>query len=157
MITGILAVAWLTGLAWTAWSGPGGAAAGAAVAALPAAVAYRARPPLALCLGAVCAGVALLATARWQTATRPPPPSSIAHLIDDGPVRVHGVLRADPEERVRSQRLRVAVREVVTAEGRRPAAGGLLVRVPLGRTLRAGDTVEVEGRVSAPPELARFA
>ena len=156
MITGILAVAWLAGLSWAAWSGPGGAVAGAALATLPAAWAYRARPPLALCLGAACAGVALLATVRWETATTPPPPSSIAHLIDDGLVRVHGVLRADPEERERSQRLRIAVREVDTSEGRRPATGGLLVRVPLGRTLRAGDAVEIEGRLSAPPELAHF-
>ena len=156
MITAVLAAAWLIGLACAAWGAPGGPWAAAGLAALPATTLCHRRPSLALSLAAVSAGLGLLATARWEASTGPPPPSSIARLVDSGPVRLHGVLRSDPEERERSQRLRVAVREVETAEGRQAASGGVLVRVPLGRRLRAGDVVALDGHLAAPPELPHF-
>lgn len=156
MTTALVAAAWLLGIAAAAWglpAGPGSAAAGAALGAFL----WRRRTDLpTAALACACAGVALLAAARWQTTTRPPGPDDVAHLIDAGPARLRGVVRGDAEERERSQRLRVAVREVLTTSGPRPLTGTLLVRTALGRRYRDGDVVELTGHVSAPPALSGF-
>lgn len=156
MTTVLVAAAWLLGIAAAAWglpAAPGSAAAGAALGSFL----WRRRTDLSTAaLACASAGVALLAVARWQTATRPPGPDDVARLIDAGPVRLRGVARGDAEERERSQRLRVAVREVLTTAGPRPLTGTLLVRTTLGRRYRDGDVVELTGHVSAPPVLSGF-
>src|SRR5579884_909112 len=149
MLTIVLAAAWLIGVAGAAWAAPGGAWTTALLATVPAVAGYRRRPALMLCAAPVCAGMALLAAARWQAVTKPPPVTSVAQLVGGGPVRLHGVLRSDPEERMRSQRLRVEVREADTGAGWWTATDAVLVRVPLGRTFRAGDAVLLEGRLTA--------
>ncbi len=152
----MLVAAWLIGVTYAAWQGPGGPWAAGALAALLAAGTSRRRPMPALLLGLVAAGVALLGVWRQQAAAAPPPASDIAHLIDAGPVRLHGIARVEPEERERSRRLRLRVQSVDTGEGWRPATGGVLVRLPLAPPIHAGDVVRLEGRLTAPPELPHF-
>jgi competence protein ComEC len=152
--TAVVAAAWLLGIAAAAWGLP--AAPGSAGAALGVFL-WRRRTDLpTAALACACAGVALLAAARWQAVTRPPGPDDVAHLVDAGPVRLRGVVRGDAEERERSQRLRVAVRELLTTPGPRPLTGTLLVRTALGRRYQDGDVVELTGHVSAPPALSGF-
>jgi competence protein ComEC len=90
-------------------------------------------------------------------ANRPPPPSSVVYLVEHGPVRLHGTVRADAEERDRSMRFVVNAHTVEQGGVQRPASGGVLVRVAVGRTLRAGDMVTLEGHLALPPELPHFA
>ncbi len=156
MTTALVAVAWLLGIVAAAWGLPAAPAVAAAGAALYPLLWRHRADRSTIALACACAGVALLAGARWQAATRPPGPDDVSRLVDAGPVRLRGVVRGDGEERERSQRLRVAVREALTAAGSRPLTGTLLVRTPLGRPYRAGDVVELVGHVSAPPVLSGF-
>ncbi|MBI2760718.1 MAG: ComEC/Rec2 family competence protein [Chloroflexi bacterium] len=155
MPTIAVALAWLVAVMWAAWSWPGGLPAAVCAGATIGAVAFHRRPAPAVLMAAVCAGVALVASARWEAVTSGPP-SDVARLIDAGRVRLYGTVRADGEERERSMRLRVDVTEVVDAAGQRKASGGVLVQTALGRSFRAGDRVEVEGRLTAPPDLPNF-
>ncbi len=155
MTTALIAIAWLFGIAAAAWGLPGTPWSATAAALGP--LLWRRRADLSTAvLACVCAGAALLAVARWQAATRPPGPDDVARLVDAGPVRLRGVVRGDGEERERSQRLRVAAREALTAAGSRPLTGTLLVRTSLGHPYRDGDVVELAGHVSAPPLLSGF-
>lgn len=156
MTTALLAMAWLVGLGWAAWALPGGTPLAVLFAIGPVAVAYRQRPAVLLCAAAGCAGVALLAGARWQAATMPPPATSVAWLVDAGDVRLRGVVRDEPEERERSRRLRISVRQADAGAGWQAASGGVLVRVPITTRVRAGDTVLLSGHLTPPPDLPHF-
>lgn len=156
MVTVLIAIAWLVGVACAAWSAPGGVIAPLVAPAAIALTVRRNRPLEGVALAVLCAGVAVLAVARWQAATAPPPAGSIAYLASGGRMRLHGVLRGDPQIGARSQRMRVDVHEADTGSGWRPVSGSVLVRVALGRQYRDGDAVLIDGRLSLPPELDHF-
>jgi competence protein ComEC len=151
--TGLLALGWLFGLLGAAWAP--GAPWGVIAAALLPPVLLRRPLPVACATAAGCAGLALLAMARWNAVAHAPP-SDMARLIDAGPVRLTGVVRDDIDERGRSARFYVDVRARIDGPGQDRATGGVLVRVAPGRAIHGGDLIEVAGNVSPPPQAPDF-
>ncbi|MEX1255910.1 MAG: ComEC/Rec2 family competence protein, partial [Dehalococcoidia bacterium] len=165
MTLAYLAAAWLLGLLAAAVAGevwwPGVAAMGAA--GLAGAVLYR-RPQVAL-LGLACAGIFVAGGARYLDQRPPDEPAGIAlynapadSTLDAAPVRFRALVADEPEERGRSQRVRLDVREVfdLTTDQWAPSSGGVLMRRGLFPTHEYGDVIEVEGELETPPSFPDF-
>jgi competence protein ComEC len=82
--------------------------------------------------------------------------NAAAHYSDGAAMRIRGVLRDDPDVRDTSQRFAISVRQIQLRAEWRDASGGALVRVGPLPEYRAGDVVELEGRLESPPQLDGF-
>lgn len=147
LIGGIAASATLGSGAWPL--------AGALALAAAAHAVARGRPALALHAIAL---PALLATgiALEQRSQAPPPDDAVSHFNGGPSMRIRGVLRDDPDIRDTSQRAAISVRQAQVNGAWRHASGSVLVRLPLLPRHRAGDVLELEGELRAPPALDGF-
>jgi competence protein ComEC len=150
-----LAAAWLAGIVAAAlWDAP--MAAAAAVAAVGLALALGQRRPQPLVLGLL--GAALFAGAVWRyDESRPPTePTGIAAYNDEEAVRFRALVVEEPEVRGRVQRMRIEARELWEAGAWRSTDGGALLRRSAVPRYHYGDLLEVEGKLSTPPDLDDF-
>ena len=135
---------------------PVAAATGGALAAVVAALLGR-YGWLAIVLGAALLGTGAGA---WRQATTDPagsdPRASVASLVDGQDHRVSGVVADDP--RPRADRLQLVLSNVVAdAEAPRRFADRLLVWLPRGHDVRAGDRIGISGRVELAEDFDGFA
>ncbi len=151
-----LAGAWLLGIL-------GGAAAGEvwwpavgalATAGLAAALLER-RWQLAL-VGLLAAGLFVAGAWRYIDQRPPAEPTGIAAHNGGAPVRLRGLVTDDPDASGRSQRVRVAVREVYANGAWQTADGGVLVTTGLFPRYHYGDLLEIDGKLAVPPSFAGF-
>ncbi len=168
MILGLLAFAWLLGVAAAAFTGGDPWAALAAAAGLSAA-SFALRPrPWTLAFIALAAALIFAAAWRYESTAPPDAPSGIARLncppktqsSDDDPkcdaVLYRALVAAEPDERGSTVRYRLAVREV-HADGRwRPESGGVLMRVAPFPRYDYGDLLELRGELETPPTFDEF-
>lgn len=149
-----LAAAWVLGIVVAAlgreppW--PAVAAAGILLAVLPIARRKASLALLALgCLGLFAGGIL-----RYQADEPPEQPGGIALLNDsDAPVTFRALVTDEPDERERSLRVRLEMKEVLENGEWRPTEGGVLMRQGLFPRYRYGDLIEVSGKLETPPEL----
>lgn len=156
MTLGVLALAWLLGIAAAAFSGSDPWAAVAAASAL-AAITFAFRPR-ASTLALVALGAVLVLAAAWRyDSTRPPDaPTGIARLNDDADVRFRALIDAEPDDRGSYVLYRLAVRERLTDRRWRPESGRVLMRAAPFPQYEYGDLLEVEGALETPPTFAGF-
>jgi competence protein ComEC len=156
-----LLLAWCAG----AWCAGIGAAAMFGADAWPLAIATGGgalamamvrRNPMAAACAVVLPAIFLAGVAREQMSHRPMPDDAVAHYNDGVAMRIRGVLRDDPDVGDTSQRFAISVREIQRAGDWHEASGGVLVRTPLLPEYRAGDMVELEGKLETPPRLQDF-
>ncbi|HEX7172682.1 MAG TPA: DNA internalization-related competence protein ComEC/Rec2 [Candidatus Limnocylindria bacterium] len=111
---------------------------------------------------AVVLGAALLGSGAgtWRHMATDPggadPATSVASLVDGSEHRVSGVVADDP--RPRADRLQLVLSDVVAdAPQRRQFADRLLVWLPRGHDVRAGDRIGISGRVELAADFDGFA
>jgi uncharacterized protein DUF4131 len=156
-----LLLAWCAG-AWCAGIGAaamfGGGAWPLAVAACAAAVALACarRSVLAAAYAVLLPAIFIAGVAREQASHHALADDAVAHYKGGVAMRIRGVLRDDPEIGDTSQRFAVSVKAVQRAGEWDDASGGVLVRGPLLPHYRAGDIVELEGKLETPPQLDDF-
>jgi competence protein ComEC len=122
-----------------------------------AALAFGARGRIPLALASLaCAGIALLAIARYESARPPVEAWGIGVYNGVGPVHIRGVIVAEPEERLRSQRLTVRADQVLTDAGWTRTGGRVLVSTRLFPRFQYGDRVEMTARLETPPVFDTF-
>jgi len=93
-------------------------------------------------------GVGLVLAAGWQYALAShPSPSALAPFVGSGPVRLRGVVEAEPEALGRAVRYRVAVRHVQVEAGWQGVRGRVLAILPASLAFRYGDLLELEGEL----------
>lgn len=80
----------------------------------------------------------------------------VANYIDGPAMRIRGELRDDPDIGDRSQRFAIDVSEIQRAGEWQPASGGVQIHTGLRPQYRAGDILELEGRLEAPPVIEDF-
>ncbi len=156
MILGVLAFAWLLGVAAAAFTGADPWAALAAATGL-AAVSFALRPrPSTLAL--VALGAAFIFTAAWRYGSTAPldTPSGIARQNDGDAVRFRALVSAEPDERGSTVRYRLAVREVYWGGRWRPESGGVLMRTAAFPRYDYGDLLELRGELETPPTFDGF-
>jgi len=156
VILGVLAFAWLLGVAAAAFSGGDPWAALAAAAGLAAAsFALRPRPST---LGLVALGAALIFAATWRYDSTAPPntPSGIARRNDDDAVRFRALVAAEPDDRGSTVRYRLAVREVYWGDRWHSESGGILARMAPFPRYEYGDLLELRGELETPPAFDDF-
>jgi competence protein ComEC len=156
MVLAWLAAAWLAGIAASARYGDDAwpIALTAAATALTIALARRS---LSIALYAIVLPAVILGGMLREGASHSGlPDNAVAHFNDGAAMRIRGVLRDDPQIGDTSQRFAVSVREVQRAGQWHEASGGVLVRGPLLPSYRAGDVVEIEGKLASPPALDGF-
>ncbi|HZP58294.1 MAG TPA: ComEC/Rec2 family competence protein, partial [Dehalococcoidia bacterium] len=150
-----LAAAWVAGIAACAAFGDAAYALLAAVAVCAAAASVRApswrRPALALAVALAFAG----GLARYAMARSAPAADDVRHY-NGSSMRLRGVIDGEPTIADTSQRFTLRARQVQLAGAWRDASGGAQIRAPAWPRLHAGDVLEVEGRLDAPPALDRF-
>jgi len=164
-----LAGAWLLGVLAAAASGnvwwPGVAA--LAAAGLAAAAVHR-RPQFVL-LGLTTAGLFVGGGLRYLDERPPAEPRGIALYnapTDDGaspvtafeptPLRFRALVVDEPEVRGRSQRVRLATRDVFVDGEWQPSSGGVLLRRGLFPRHEYGEVLELEGVLKTPPSSSDF-
>jgi competence protein ComEC len=165
MTLAYLAGAFLLGLLAAAIAGdvwwPGVGAIG--VAGLASAAFFR-RPTLGL-LGFACAGLFVAGGARYLDERPPDERGGISTYNvspdvagDATPIRFRALVADEPQERGRSQRVRLDVREVYDPEHERwlTSAGAVLMRRGLFPEHDYGDVLEVEGVLETPPSFPDF-
>ena len=156
MILGVLAFAWLLGVAAAAFTGADPWASLAAAAGLAAAsFALRPRPST---LGLIALGAALIFAAAWRYDSTAPPdmPSGVARQNDGDAVRFRALVAAEPDERGSTVRYRLAVREVYWGGRWRPESGGVLMRTAPFPRYDYGDLLELRGELETPPTFDDF-
>jgi competence protein ComEC len=105
----------------------------------------------------VLAGVVLVLAAGWRYTTVPRGTSSdIGPLMEVGPVRLRGVVDAEPQALGSAVRYRVAVRHVQVEGGWQAVRGRVLVTMPASLSFQYGDLLELEGELQAPPSFPDF-
>ena len=93
---------------------------------------------------------------RYEQARPPTEPGGVAAFNDGPAVRFRALVSDEPDERGRSARIRLSVREVRRGDAWEKTSGGVLMRrSPLPR-YRYGDLLEVEGKLKTPPVLEDF-
>jgi competence protein ComEC len=151
-----LAGAWLAGIAAAATFGRGAWL--LAIALLAAALAHalisrrRAAVAAALVLPLLFGAGAV----RYEAAQPSPSHDDVARFNAGPHVRLRAVLRDDPLIGDTSQRLSLDARALQLDGAWRDASGGVLARVPLLPRHRAGDILELEGKLATPPQLDGF-
>jgi competence protein ComEC len=156
VILGVLAFAWLLGVAAAAFTGADPWASLAAAAGLAAAsFALRPRPST---LGLIALGAALIFAAAWRYDSTAPPdtPSGIARQNDEDAVRFRALVAAEPDERGSTVRYRLAVREVYWGGRWQPESGGVLMRKAPFPRYDYGDLLELRGELETPPTFDDF-
>ena len=168
MILGILAFAWLLGVAAAAFTGADPWAALAAAAGLGA-ISFALRPrPSTLALIALGAALIFAASWRYESTVPPDAPAGIARLncppreepADDGdecgPARFRALVVSEPDDRGGTVRYRLAVREVYGGGRWRPESGGILMRTAPFPRYAYGDLLDLEGELETPPTFDDF-
>ncbi len=150
MILGILAFAWLLGVAAAAFTGADPWAALAAAAGLGA-LSFALRPR-ASTLALIALGAVLIFAASWRYESTAPPdtPTGIAQRNDGGPVRFRALVVSEPDDRGGTVRYRLAVREVYWGSRWRPESGGILMRTAPFPRYAYGDLLDLEGELETP-------
>jgi competence protein ComEC len=153
---GVLAFAWLLGVAAAGFTGADPWATMAAAAGL-AAVSFALRPKVRT-LGVVALGAALIFGAAWRYDSTTPPdtPSGIARWNDDEAVRFRALVAGEPDNRGNTVRYRLDVREMYRDGGWRPEGGSALMRTAPFPRYEYGDVLELEGELDAPPTFDDF-
>ena len=156
MIVGVLAFAWLLGVAAAAFTGADLWAALAAAAGL-AAASFALRPRLST-LVLIALGAAIIFAAAWRYDSTAPPdtPSGIARRNDEDAVLFRALVAAEPDERGSTVRYRLAVREVHWGGRWRPESGGVLMRTAPFPRYDYGDLLELRGELETPPTFDDF-
>lgn len=98
----------------------------------------------------------LVALQRFEASHPTLADDDVAHYIDGPAMRVRGVVRDDPTLSDASQRFTLSVREIQRAGAWEEASGGVQITTSVRPRYEAGDVVEVEGRLEAPPQLDDF-
>lgn len=148
--------AWLAGiaaasaLAWGAWPFA------LALAALLAAWAIWRLDRRELVYAAALPIVFVLAIARFETARPHLAADAIAHYNDGVAMRMHAVLRDDPDIRDTTQRFAADVRDVQVRGEWRPASGGVQITTGLYPRFQSGDVLEIEGVLESPATDGAF-
>jgi competence protein ComEC len=151
-----LAAAWIAGTVAAATLGRGAWALALALALATITVAVVRRDRRVL-LFALAMPLLFAASAARYDATRPHLAQDAAARFNDGvAMRVHAVLRDDPDIGDTSQRFAVTVREVQIRGEWQPASGGVLVTTGLYPRYRSGDVLELEGQLETPAEVDGF-
>jgi competence protein ComEC len=154
MRTLVLAGTWLVALIALS-SGQAWLQAAAGIGAVTASiVAYRDRRSFLLACAALAVGI--LASLRWQAATSPPPPDSIAWWADGSRWAIEGRIRSRPEARGATQRFVVDASSIEGQGERVRVTGSVQVRTSVSRTYRTGDTVRIDGVLEPPPQIDTF-
>jgi competence protein ComEC len=155
MSLGILALAWLLGIAAASFTGADPAAALAA-SGLLGAVSFARRPqPWTLVLIAV--GSLLIFAAAWRyDSTGPPALEQTIGRLNDGTARFRGLVDSEPEPQGASVLYRVDVREVFERGRWHEDSGRVLVRGPAHPRYEYGDLLEIEGELQNPPVFDGF-
>jgi len=156
MILLALALAWLAGLCLAAldlrelWPLPAMATLGAAGGLI---LRGHAWPGVLAAVTVVVAGIGLL---RYEAVRPPEAPGGVAVFNQGAPARLRGRIDDEPEERLRSQRFRLAV-EAVEADGVwQETSGRVLVTTRPFPRLAYGDRLEMTGRLETPPRFEGF-
>jgi competence protein ComEC len=156
VILGVLAFAWLLGVAAAAFTGADPWAALAAAAGLGA-LSFALRPR-ASTLALIALGAALIFAASWRYESTVPPaaPSGIAQQNDSDPVRFRALIVSEPDDRGGTVRYRLAVRDVYWGDRWRPESGGILMRTAPFPRYEYGDLLDLEGELETPPTFDDF-
>ena len=110
----------------------------------------RRYPRLRLCLLVLCcmtAGMGRMALAAPQASGR-----DIAHLLDQGELRLVGVITEDPQHTESKQRAVLTVEHVFLAGKWQTAGGMVLLTLPVYPERHYGDRLELTGQVKLPRE-----
>jgi len=103
------------------------------------------------------AGVVLVLAAGWRYTSVPRGTSSdIGPLMEVGPVRLRGVVDAEPQALGSAVRYRVAVRHVQVEGGWQAVRGRVLVTMPASTSFQYGHLLELDGELQAPPSFPDF-
>jgi competence protein ComEC len=107
-------------------------------------------------LASACLGGGALGVVRGETVALATGPGSIVSLIDTGEAELSGVATDDP--RPREDRQQVVLDDIVEhGEAATPVDGRLLLWLPRGIELGAGDRVDVRVTLEAPRDFDGFA
>lgn len=126
-----------------------------AIAAVPVALLFRRR--WLLLIAAVIGGVAIGAS-RAQAVALPTGPGTVAAAIGEETWTVEGTVTDDP--RPRGERQQVVLDQVTLARGDvlpRPAAGRILLWLPRGLLVAAGDRLHIDSGLEQPEDFEGFA
>lgn len=83
-------------------------------------------------------------------------PDSLAQYNERGPLRVYGVVSAEPSVRATYTQLELAAREVELAGQRRAVRGKVVLNVPHDPAYEYGDLLGITGTLETPPVLGDF-
>lgn len=151
-----LAAAWIAGTVAAATLGRGAWALAIALALATITVATIRRDRRVL-LFAVAMPLLFAASVARYDATRPHlAPDAAARFNGGVAMRIHAVLRDDPDIGDTSQRFAVTVREVQLRGEWQSASGGVLVTTGLYPRYRSGDVLELEGQLETPVAVDGF-
>lgn len=152
----LLALAWLAGTVFAALGlSPGWVlvAFGGAGASLGLVLGGQARPAI---LAAVMAGIALLAIVRYESVRPPEAPYGIAVFNGGDKVAIRGTIVSDVDERERSQQFTLLAEAYRDGASWVPSSGRVLITTRLFPRYAYGDRLELEAKLSTPPELDGF-
>jgi len=150
------AAAWIAGTVAHALFGDGAWPLVLALAAVPAATALLRRGRSLVLISLALPVIFAASILRADLHDRPLRSDDAAHLIGGVDMRVRGVVRDDPVVGDTTQRFAVSVQELQRAGTWHPASGGVLVRTGLFPRYEAGDILELEGAIEAPPSDTGF-
>lgn len=156
MTLAVVAAGWLAGVVAAAlglqhlWLWPALTTAAASLALM-----LGGRSGQALLLGAALLA-ALAGLARYESAKPSPAGSLLARVNEERAVLLRGLVDAEPEERERSQRLRVRVSAIDDGSGWQPASDRVLVTARPFPRYAFGDRLELAGQLRTPPSLPGF-
>lgn len=151
-----LAGAWLLGIVLAAFDGALVWPCAVAIVSAALVAAKVRRSPRLLFLGLAASALFLGAGMRYESARTDGPPTGVAVYNDAAAVRFRALVSDEPEVHGRTQRVRLAVREIEVDGVWRDSSGGVLMRASIVPRYRYGDMLEIDSELETPPSSPEF-